>query len=142
MLKLGYIVLLSENTAIRAFCTMISARVAESQDPYSAETYAFADAFDFAYCARPTSKAAWSLYISFHIHDSKSFFDATKKCSETKPQGLMIEFYAIHHAYAVDYINNVRFIRSPDNTAHSLPKTATFHALYHLLLTGTYNFSV
>ncbi len=65
-LQLGYIVLLAEkhdNACVLHYASYKSRRVARSV--VGAETYAFADAFDLAYCAKQISKGYWIVVYHF-----------------------------------------------------------------------------
>ena len=108
-----------------------------------AEAYAFADAFDFADCAKRDREKLLDRRVSLSIFtDSKSLFVAITKCSQTQQRLLMIDIQAALDAYPVHEISNVGFIRGRKNTADGLSKIGKCHDLYHMLLTGKCDFIV
>ncbi len=91
--QLGYVLLLTdkhENACILHYASYMSRRVTRSVP--GAETYAFADPFDFAYCAKTDLEELLDHRVSLSIFtDSNSLFDVIKKCSQTQERRLMIE---------------------------------------------------
>ena len=142
--QLGYILLLADkldNACVLHYASYKSRRVVRSV--LGAETYAFADAFDFAYCAKIDLETLLDSFVSLSIFtDSKSLFDVITKCSHTQERRLMINLQAVRDAYAVHDISNVGFMRGPNNPADGLTKIGKCHALYHLLRTGKSDFIV
>ncbi len=133
--QLGCIVVLADrhdNDFVLHYASYKSRRVARSV--LGAEMYAFADAFDFPYCAKAYLEKLWHLRVSLSISTgSKGFLDVIKKCSETQQQRLIIDLQAVRDAYAVHGISKIGFIRGPNNPADGLTKICKFHALHHLL---------
>ena len=108
-----------------------------------AETYAFADAFDLAYCAKTDLEKLLDRRVSLSVFtDSKSLFDVIAKSSHTQEIRLMIDQQAVSDAYAVHDVSNVGFIRGPNNPADGLTKIGNCHDLYHLIRTGKSDFIV
>ncbi len=91
--QLGYIVLLCDkhdNVCVLHYASYKSRRVARSV--LGAETYAFADAYDFAYCAKRDLEDILDRTVPLEIYtDSKSLFDVITKCSQTQKRRLMID---------------------------------------------------
>ena len=105
--------------------------------------YAFADAFEFDYCAKTDLEKLLDRRVSLFIFtDSKSLFDAISKCLHTQEGRLMIDLQTDRDAYAVYEIGNVGFSHGPNNPADGLTKIGKCHALYHLLRTGKSDFTV
>ena len=142
--QLGYIVLPADehdSACVLHYASYKSRRVARSV--LGAEMYAFAHAFDFAYCPKTNLEKLLDRRVSLSIFtDSKSLFDVITKCSQTQERRLRIDLQAVCDAYAVRDISNVGFIRGPNNPADGLTKIGEFHALYHMLLTGKCDFIV
>ncbi len=128
-----------DNACVSYYVSYKSRRVARSV--LGAETYAFVDAFDFAYCAEADLAGLLDRRVSLFIFtDSKSLFDVITKCSHTKERRFMIDLQAVRDAYVLHDISKVGFIRGLNNPADSLTKIGKFHALYHLLRTGKNDF--
>lgn len=108
-----------------------------------AETYAFADAYDFAYCAIHDLEKILDRLIPLEMHtDSKSLFDVRTKCSQTQERRLVIDLQAVRNAYALQEISNVGFIRRPENPADGLTKIALYGPLESLLRFSKADFKV
>jgi len=142
--QLGYIIALCDkfdNASILHFQSYKSRRVARSV--LGAETYAFADAFDFAFCTKQDIELVMGRDIPLMMFtDSKSLFDIITKCSHTQEKRLMIDLQAVRDAYESHEISNVGFIRGPNNPADGLTKIGKCPPLSHLLQTGRANFQV
>ena len=84
--QLGYIIRLCnkyDNACILHYASYKSRRVARSV--LGAETYAFADANDFAYCTKKDLEAILESNVHLTMFaDSKSLFDVIMKCSQTQ----------------------------------------------------------
>ncbi len=108
---LGYIVLLVDK--LHRACALHYASYKNRRDVRSvlgAETYAFADAFDFAYCAETALEALLDHCESLSIFsDSKNLFVVIMKCYYTQGRRLMIDLQAVRDAYTVHDISNVGF---------------------------------
>lgn len=139
--QLGYIVILSDkyNVAnVLHFVSHKSKRVARSV--LGAETYAFADAFDFSYCAKNDLEQILNKKVPLHIiTDSKSLFDVITQCSNTSERRLMIDLEAVREAYESHSISNVGFVRGPNNPADGLTKSGNCPPLIDILKTGLDN---
>ena len=143
-LQLGFIVLLSDkpdNAFILHYAGYKSRRVARSV--LGAETYAFADAFDFVYCAKTDLEELLDHRVSLSIFtDSVNLFDVITKCFQTQKRRLMIDLQAVREAYQMHVISNDGFLRGTNNPADGHTKIGKCHALYHLLQTGRRDFIV
>ena len=122
--QLRYIVLLCGklyNACVVHYTSYKSHRVARSV--LGAETYAFAEAYGFAYCSKRDLECILGRTIPLEIHtDSKSLFEVTTKFSETQERLLMIDLQAAHDACKCHQISNVSFIRWPNNPANAMNK--------------------
>ena len=108
-----------------------------------AETYALADAFDFAFCCKKDLERILEQRIPLQmLTDSKSLFDVITKCSNTSERRLMIDVDAVRTAYLKHEISNFGFLRGPNNPADGLTKPKSCPALIHLMRTGKANFVV
>ncbi len=140
--QLGYIVLWADihhNACVLHYASYKIRRVARFV--LGAETYAFADAFDFAYCTKTDLEKLLDRRVSLYIFtDSKRLFDVTAKCFHTQERRLMIDLQAVLDAYAVHEISNIGFICGRNNPADGLTKISKCHALNHLLQTGSCDF--
>ena len=136
--QLGYIVLLcdkNDNACVLHFTSYKSRRVARSL--LGAETYAFADVYDFVYCVKTDLERILERRIPFNMFtDSKSLFDVITQCSHTQGRMLMIDLQSVRNAYATHEISNVGFIRGRNNPADGLTKIGKFSAYDHMLRTG------
>ena len=108
-----------------------------------AETYAFGDAYDFAYCAKKDLEALLerNVYLKM-ITDSKSLFDVITQCSQTLEKRLMIDLQSVRDAYQCHEISNIGFVRGPNNLADGMTKTGNREQLFNLLRTGKADFEV
>ncbi len=83
--QIGYIVLLCDkwyNACTQHYTRYKSRRVARSV--LGAETYAFADVYDFTYCAKKDLETMLGSTVPLEMYtDSKSLFDVITKCSQT-----------------------------------------------------------
>eukprot|EP00171_Calliarthron_tuberculosum_P022791 IDg22791t1 len=99
--QLGYFVLLCdkrEDCNIVHFTSHKSRRVTRSV--LGAETYAFADGFDFAYSLKSDLQRILQRRVALQmLTDSKSLFDIITKCSNSTERRLMIDMEAIREAY-------------------------------------------
>ena len=74
-----------------------------------AETYAFADACDFAYCAKRYLESILDRTVPLEIYtNSRSLFDVLTKCSQTQERRLMIYLQGVWDAYKSQEISNIR----------------------------------
>lgn len=142
--QLGYIVLLSDkscNANILHFASYKSKRVPRSVS--GAETYAFADAFDFAYCAKKDLELILRRKVPLMMFtDSNSLFDVITKCSQTRERRLMIDLQAVRSSYDNHEISDIGFLRGTNNPADGLTKIGKCAALSHLLINGKCNFKI
>ncbi len=140
--QLVYIVLLADkhnNACVLHYASCRSHKVARSV--LGAETYAFAEAFNFACCAKRDLEMLLDRCVSLTIlTDSKNFFDVITKCFKIQERCLRIDLQAVRDAYAVHDISNLGFIRVPSNSAVGLAKISKFHVFYRLLQTGKCDF--
>ena len=142
--QLGYIVMLADeynNADILHYVSHKSRRVTRSV--LGAETYAFADAFDFAYCAKKDLETMLGCHIPLQMYtDSKSLFDILTKCSNTTERRLMIDLQSVRNAYENHEISNIGFLRGPNNPADGLTKESKSGALEYFLKSGKADFEV
>ena len=89
----------SDNANALHYASYKSRRAARSV--LGAETYAFTDAYDFAYCAKRDLEKIFKRSIPLAMFtDSKSLFDVNTKWSQTQERRLMIDLQAVRDAYA------------------------------------------
>ncbi len=142
--QLGYIVLLCDkydNASKLHYASYKSRRVARSV--LGAETYAFADAYDFAYCAKRDLENILGRRVPLEMYtDSKGLFDVITKWSQRQERRLMIDLQAVRDAYNSHEISNVGFIRGPNNPAEGMTKPLKYDPLNRLLRTGRADFTV
>lgn len=81
--------------------------------PLSAETFSFADEFDYAYMLKTDveSMLGHNIHIQM-LTDSKSLFDVLPKNSTTTEKRLMIDIAAAREAYKQFEISDIGHIRS------------------------------
>ncbi len=100
-----------------------------------AATYDFADAFDFYDCAKTDLKELLERLLLLSVFSySESLLDVIMKCSRTQERCLIIDLQAHNDAYAVHEINNVGFIRGPNNPGEGHTKFSKCHALHYMPL--------
>ena len=108
-----------------------------------AEIYAFADACDFAYCAKRDLESILDRTVPLEIYtNSRSLFDLLNKCSQTQERRLMIDLQGVWDAYKSQDISNFGFIRGPNNPADGMTRPSKGVSLHDLLRTGKAIFSV
>ncbi len=108
-----------------------------------AETYAFADAYDFANCAKRDLENKLGRRVPLDMcTDSKISFDLITECSLTQERRLMIDQQALRDAYNLHEISNVVFIRGPNNPADGMAKPLKCDPLNSLLRSGKADFTV
>lgn len=136
--QLGYIILLCDkfkNCNILHFSSHKSRRVVRSV--LGAETYAFADAFDYAHALKHDLESILDQKIPLQmLTDSKSLFDVLTKCSSTIEKRLMIDLQVVRQAYETHLISDLGFIRTEHNPADGLTKIGTCQALRKLIATN------
>ena len=91
-----------DNASLLHFTSYKSRRVTRSV--LGAETYAFADAYDFAYCAKRNLEAMLDHRVPLHMFtDSKSLFDVITKSFQTKQRILMIDLQSVRDVYGYEH---------------------------------------
>ncbi len=142
--QLGYIALLcdkNDNACMLHFASYKSHGVAGSA--LGAETYAFADVYDFAYCAKVDLESVLEHRVPLTmLPDSKSLFGAITQCSHTQEKRLIIDLQSTRNAYPIYEISHVGFIRGPNNPADELTKIGNCAALEHMFRTGKADFFI
>ncbi len=142
--QLGYIIILcdkDDNAGILHYASCKSRKVARFV--LGAETYAFANAYDFSYCPKNDLEAILerNVHLTMFI-DSKSLFDVITKCSQTQERHLMIYLRAVRDAYQCHMISNTGFVRGPNNIADEMTKLGNCEPVIYLLRTREANFEV
>ena len=90
-----------DNACVLNYASYKSRRVARSV--LGAGTYAFADAYGFAYCAKRDLECILDRTDPLEIYtDSKSLFDVITKCFQTLERRLMIHLQAVRDANKCD----------------------------------------
>lgn len=107
----------------------------------SRETYAFADAYDTAYCIKRDLELLFQRRIPLKMFtDPKRLFDVITKCSQTQERRIMIDLQTVRDAYSSQEISDVGFVRGSSNPADGMTNTGQCSDLEHLLCTGKANF--
>ncbi len=142
--QLGHIVMLcdkQDNACIIHYASYKSSRVARSV--LGAETYAFTDTCDFAYCAKRDLESIVDRTVPLEIYaDSISLFDVITECLQTQERRLMIDLQAARDAYKSHEIWEVGFIRGSNKPADGMTKPFKCTLLHDLLRTGKANFTI
>lgn len=108
-----------------------------------AEKYAFADAFDFAFCAKRDLETILQRLVAMHLFtDSKRLFVIITKNTQSYNRRLMVDLHAVRLAYACHEIRNIGWVRGPKNTADGMTKIGRYSALDHLMCTSKAKFRV
>ncbi len=114
-----------------------------AQSVLVSERYSFVDALDFAHWAKTDLSKLLGRLVSLLVFvDSESFFGLIMQSSLTQKRRLMLDVLAVIDAYALHNISNVGFVRDRNNPAEDSTKISKFHALYHLMQAGNWDFIV
>ncbi len=108
-----------------------------------AETYAFADAYDFSYFNKKDLEAILERDVYFKMStDFEILFDVITKRSQTQKKRMMIDLRAVSEAYECHEIFNIAFVREPNYPADLMTELGNCEPLIDLLRTGKANFKV
>lgn len=135
--QLGFIILLCDKSLrcnVLHYASYKARRVTRSV--LGAETYAFADALDFAYTLANDLRSMTSLPLPLKMcTDSRSLFDLITKDSTSTERRLMIDISAVRSAYENAEINSIELVASCDNPADAFTKQGKCPSLEIIITT-------
>lgn len=136
--QLGFIIFICDearNCNILHYASYKARRVTRSV--LGAETYAFADAFDFAYTLATDLREMTGLPLPLTMcTDSRSLFDLITKDSTSTERRLMIDISAVRSAYEKAEINTIELVESKENPADAFTKQGKCASLDNIVTTG------